>query len=117
MSCTEEAETEPECKGIINSHLRIAAYQRAYAIDFEITNMGDKIIDYVKVIFVVTFSDGSIDQRTAYNPVVNVLPGETKDVVTMIHPQNQTPPNPRWINFEGEIVSVKFLDPEIVCAQ
>lgn len=119
MSCTKE-ETEPksECKGIVTPHLFVSPTAKRYSIDFDITNQGNKRINSVKTTFVITFADGSTDKRTAYNAIVNLLPGEAKNgVTTVINPQNANPPNPKFIDYTGEIIGVKFSDPEIACAQ
>jgi hypothetical protein len=118
-SCTkEETAPEPQCNGIITPHMHISAHQDEYAIDFDVTNLGDRRINSVNLPFVITFLDGSSDQRAAYNPIVNVLPGETlNDIGALINPPNQVPQNPRWINLTGKIASVKYLTPEIICAQ
>lgn len=119
MSCTkEENEPKSECKGIVTPHLFKSPTAKRYSIDFDITNQGNKRINSVKITFVITFADGSLDKRTAYNAIVNLLPGETKNgVTTVINPQNANPPNPKFIDYTGEIIEVKFSDPEIACAQ
>jgi hypothetical protein len=119
MSCTkEEAESKSECKGIITTHLDVTERDHVYSVTFDITNAGNKRINSVKIAFAITLSNGFIDKRTASYPIINIMPGETMNGVrTVINPPNTNPANPVWIHFEGDIVNVKFSDPEIVCAQ
>ena len=118
MNCTkEQIEPESGCSGIVTPHL-VISNKETYAIKFDVTNTGDKEIEYVGFSFTVYLSNGTSDQRKASYPIVNVIPGETKkDIYAVIVPGDVDPSNPKWIRFEGDIIKVEFSTPEIRCAQ
>lgn len=107
-------EGESICEAVVKSDLIILI--DVYAVNFDVTNTGDKKLTRVTIPFVINFDNGTSKQGEAYM-IIELAPGDTmNDVEALISPASQNPYNPRYIKFDGDIISHEFKTPSIQCS-